>query len=717
MNLLKKLCIVILIQACSLLLLPTKCFASASEVTVSTLQEMQPYVETAMESYQTSYELTYTGNSFLTTTQWNTLLSNILNADNNDYLCNVMKSTAYSQTGVIGNIKITFTFAYWETADQVAAVDAKVTDVLSTLGVSNMNDYEKEKAIHDWIISHVSYDKSLTQHSAYSAITDPYKTVCQGYALLAYKMFTKAGLPARIETGTGNGQLHAWNLVKVDGNWYQIDLTWDDPISSTGDVISYDFYNLTDAEMAVSHKWKNTYPPANTEFSDILKQKISSDSGNATIYNNITDALNLNYLLSDNTCNSNPDIQSTVYHTYAKGQTQVKFRYTNKSSLTADIKAALKALGFITTYSYTASDYTRTALTKDAIVNLSFATSTPTKVSDFSFSDGKKDHENLQFILGGKPVTLTTTITPADASTKTIIWTSSDPAVATVTNGVVKASGGGTALITGTTLDGGIAVTCPVAVTAYVKSIKFDKSSLPLTLGGDDATLTTIFTPVSANNKGLTWTSSNPGVATVDEGTVHAVATGKAVIKATSADGSKVTSCSVTVYDPSSGITISVPNITVALGKTAPLKTTVSPTTAYKVANWKSSNEAIAKVSATGVITPVAVGSVTITATTSDNAYSVTCDVTVIQGVTKITLDKTKQTMVVGGENQTLTATITPATATVQTVTWKSSRPDVATVDENGVVHAVGPGTAVITCTSTQDTTKTARCTITVTGS
>lgn len=716
MNFRKKLFIMILFQICFLfLLLPAKSYAA--DVTVSSLDEMKPYIETAMESYQTSYTLTYTGESLIKASQWNTFFNGILNADGNDYLCNVLKSRAYKQVGVKGNYTITFTFAYWETAEQVAAVDAKVDEVLTSLNVSGMNDYAKERAIHDWIISNVSYDSSLKNHSAYAAITSPNKTVCQGYALLAYKMFIKAGLPARIVTGKGNGTAHAWNLVKVDGNWYQIDLTWDDPVTNGADDIRYDYYNLTDAEMAVNHKWTNIYPAATTEFADALEEAVVADSANQSIYNELTNVLNLYYQQDAYTCSTNQDIQYMAFHSYLDGQNKISFRFTNKSSLSTNIKAAMKSLGFITSYKYTVTDYPRTVLKKDVIVDLTFNTTTPTRVSDFTYSDGSTEHEELQLVLGGKTATLTTTIAPANASTKTIIWSSSDTSVATVSNGVVKATGGGRALITARALDSDKTLSCYVTVTAYVKRIKFDKSALPITIGQDDVQLTTIFTPASATNKELVWTSSNTNIATVSDGKVHAVATGKAVIKATSADGSKVASCTVTVYNPSTGITISNSNITVKLGKKITLKATVAPTTAYKVASWKSSDESIAKVSITGVVIPVSVGKATITATTSDGANSITCEVTVIQGVTSLKLDKTKVTMAVGGEDQTLTATIAPTNATIQTVTWTSSNPKVATVDENGVVHAVSAGTAVIRCTSTQDSSKVAKCTVTVTKS
>jgi transglutaminase/protease-like cytokinesis protein 3 len=61
--------------------------------------------------------------------------------------------------------------------------------------------------------------------------------------MAAYRMFTEAGLEARIISGIGNGASHAWNIVKVEGKWYNIDLTWDDPLSYNGEaVLTYDYF-------------------------------------------------------------------------------------------------------------------------------------------------------------------------------------------------------------------------------------------------------------------------------------------------------------------------------------------------------------------------------------------------------------------------------------------------------------------------------------------
>ena len=528
---------------------------------------------------------------------------------------------------------------------------------------------------------------------------------------MAYEMFTKAGLPARIITGTGRGVSHAWNLVRIDGKWYQIDLTWDDPVTSnssaSGGAISYNYYNLTDAEMGVEHKWTGVYPIANTEFADVLTSKLTSDAANAATYQSLMDALGLQYLSPGNTCSSSTDIQYKLQQAVKANQSSVAFRYTNKSTLATDIRAAMSGTGYITSGSYTTADYTRTASASDVIVTLNFTSSIPVNATSVSLSQS-----SLSMTLGGG-TTLIATVAPNNASNKTVVWTTSDAEVATVTKGVVRAVGGGTATITAETIDGGFSASCTVTVTAGVASIRLDKTTLNLSKG-ENTTLTAAITPASASVKTVTWASNNPSVATVDtNGKVAAVASGRATITVTTADGGRTASCTVTVYDASSSISLSDTSLTLKVGKAITLRATVIPATAYNAIVWTSSDPTIATVS-NGMVRPLAAGTATITAATTDGKSTASCTITVVQAVTSVKFDKTELTIKVGDSDQALTASVEPSNATTKTLDWKSSNTGVATVDTSGKVHAVAPGNAVVTATSTQDSSKMARCTITV---
>jgi len=110
------------------------------------------------------------------------------------------------------------------TKQQEEYVSQKVKQILSKILTPGMNDHKKLKAIHDYIVSNVAYDKTKSRFSAYYALIEQ-RAVCQGYALLAYKMLTEVGIDARIVSGITDGGEHSWNMVKLDGNWYHIDFT------------------------------------------------------------------------------------------------------------------------------------------------------------------------------------------------------------------------------------------------------------------------------------------------------------------------------------------------------------------------------------------------------------------------------------------------------------------------------------------------------------
>lgn len=156
----------------------------------------------------------------------------------------------------------------------------------------------------------------------------------------------------------------------------------------------------------------------------------------------------------------------------------------------------------------------------------------------------------------GSSAQLTATVSPANATNKTVIWTSSNSKVATVDNsGKVTAVAVGTATITATTADGNKTATCTVTVansTVAVTGITINPTTQNLTVGNSAQLTATIF-PANATNKNVTWTSSDSNVATIDSnGKVTAVAAGTTTITATTADGNKTATCAIIVQNSSS---------------------------------------------------------------------------------------------------------------------------------------------------------------------
>ena len=224
---------------------------------------------------------------------------------------------------------------------------------------------------------------------------------------------------------------------------------------------------------------------------------------------------------------------------------------------------------------------------------------------------------------------------PEDYDISAQKWESSNEKVATIKNGTITAVATGSAEIK-VTLEDKVAV-CKVTVKAktpeVIKTtgIKISKSSLSLTVG-DTSTITAEVSPSNATDKKVTWTSSNTKVATVSNGKITAKGEGTATITAKTSGGQTKT-CTVTVKKKTvatTGISLSKKEITIYIGESATLATTISPSNATnKTVKWSSSNGNIASVN-NGKITANSVGTVTITAKAS-GGQTATCKVTVIK--------------------------------------------------------------------------------------
>ena len=239
----------------------------------------------------------------------------------------------------------------------------------------------------------------------------------------------------------------------------------------------------------------------------------------------------------------------------------------------------------------------------------------------------------------GESETLTATITPSNATgDKTVKWSSSNEAVATVdSNGKVTAKKAGTAVITATSSNGKTAG-CTVTVKQKeiaITGISLNKSTTSLT-EGESETLTATITPSNATgDKTVKWSSSNEAVAAVDSnGKVTAKKAGTAVITATSSNR-KTASCTVTVKQKEiaiTGISLNKSTTSITEGESETLTATITPSNATgdKTVKWSSSNEAVAAVDSNGKVTAKKAGTAVITATSS-NRKTASCTVTVKQ--------------------------------------------------------------------------------------
>nr|WP_269206246.1 transglutaminase domain-containing protein [Clostridium botulinum] len=147
-------------------------------------------------------------------------------------------------------------------------VKNKVNYILKSIIKPDMSDIEKELAIHDYIIKLGNYDvkaKNAKKYvpedfNAYGILIN--KTgVCESYAKATYHLLNNAGIQCKYITGKAAGEDHSWNMVKIDNKWYNLDVTWDDPVLEDVpkvyeeiDEVVYDYFNLPDSIFNKDHK-------------------------------------------------------------------------------------------------------------------------------------------------------------------------------------------------------------------------------------------------------------------------------------------------------------------------------------------------------------------------------------------------------------------------------------------------------------------------------
>ena len=303
-------------------------------------------------------------------------------------------------------------------------------------------------------------------------------------------------------------------------------------------------------------------------------------------------------------------------------------------------------------------------------------------------------------VVGGT-VTLTATVSPANATDKTVTWSTSNAGVATVSNGLVTAVAEGTATITATA--GTKSATCSVQVkpkTVAVTGITLNKSELSVFVD-DTFQLEATVSPADATDKTVTWSTSNAGVATVSNGLVTAVAEGTATITATA--GTKSATCSVEVKPKTidvTGITLNKSELSIFVGDTFLLEATVSPADATdKTLSWRSDNPSLATVDQNGLVTALSPGTCTVSAVHGSIVASCVIHCSEKPKVTSIVFEKGRYQVHVG-KTVKLVYSYYPADATNTDFTWSVSDTKIATVDKTGIVTGKAPGIVTVRLTA-----------------
>ncbi len=144
---------------------------------------------------------------------------------------------------------------------------AYLSEILDQTGARRLDTVETVKALHDYLVLELKYDIDFRElsHSPEGVMKNK-TAVCDGYARTMRLLLLMTGTECKIISGTAGNQPHAWNLVNIDGDWYHVDVTWDDPVPDEEGKVRYLYFLKNDAAMAKTHSWESEITCTENEY-------------------------------------------------------------------------------------------------------------------------------------------------------------------------------------------------------------------------------------------------------------------------------------------------------------------------------------------------------------------------------------------------------------------------------------------------------------------
>ena len=158
-------------------------------------------------------------------------------------------------------------------AEEQAAADSAIASCVT----DGMSDYEIAKALHDYLAVNNEYDMRYysgnipaISYTAYGALVNR-TSVCAGYALAYQHLMEDAGIPCEYVTGMTTNGYHAWNIIQIDGEWYHVDVTWDDPTPDREGYVRYDYFLKSDSAISRDHvSWEASRACTSTKYDNAI---------------------------------------------------------------------------------------------------------------------------------------------------------------------------------------------------------------------------------------------------------------------------------------------------------------------------------------------------------------------------------------------------------------------------------------------------------------
>ena len=347
---------------------------------------------------------------------------------------------SYQDGNTVGTFA--FTITYYTTAAQEQSVTAKVNQISSNLGLARKGEYDKIVSVYQYVCNNVRYNygSSNMKYTCYAAAVDN-SAVCQGYALLVYRLLNDAGVGCRMLAGnTSNGQ-HGWNIARVNGLYYNLDTTWDAGKSSN----QYTYFMKSDADFVNHNRWSQYTG------SDFYRQfpMASSSYNTGSIGGSVVYTLKLNKDSLSVKAGSSSSLSVSVKPSNA----DLKWSSSDEDVATVSSSGKVKGVAAGTCkIKVTSEDGSKS--------DTCYVTVTGKGAGVKSLKLNKKKVK----LAKGKKFKLVVTIKPENANTS-LVWKSSNSKVAKISkSGTIKAKGKGKCKITVTTKDGKKKATCKVTV-------------------------------------------------------------------------------------------------------------------------------------------------------------------------------------------------------------------------------------------------------------
>lgn len=186
-----------------------------------------------------------------------------------------------------GNYIVLYSYySYDDIITRARTLEQKTAEALRSIP-SGLSEFERELAVHDYIVNNTEYDvesvefvDSFTDASTSYGVLVNRKALCSGYSFATKLLLNRIGVSCSVIKGISKGTGHMWNIVRIDGLWYHLDVTWDDPVSITAEpVCSYDYFNLTDEFISHDHEIAGGY--------ELLTSEViaSQDENSSNFYN------------------------------------------------------------------------------------------------------------------------------------------------------------------------------------------------------------------------------------------------------------------------------------------------------------------------------------------------------------------------------------------------------------------------------------------------